>query len=318
MGRRRGTTVALGLVVAGSIAGCGGGGAPPPAAAPPPPPAAQPTVTPHATAPPFAETVDWANQLENIESATFSEPTRIDNSWYSLKPGTQFIYEGYSDQQGERVPHRFVQTVTDLTKPINGVRTVVVWDQDFKGGELVEAEIAFNAQSDAGDVWRLGEYPQVYEGGQIVETPTWIAGIAGARAGITIKKEPQLGGPSYSQGWSPTVPWTDRARVTQVGVTDCVPQGCYQNGIVTEEFNREEPGAFQLKYYAPGVGNTRVDFTGADATREQLELIKVVQLDPAGLAEARAAALELDKQGYERSRAVYALTEPIEQPPPGR
>lgn len=316
MHRTRGALVALGSMVVWSAAACGGSA--PPAAAPPPPPApTTTTVTPHASAPPLAEAIDWPNQLENFEATKFSNPTRIDNTWYPLKPGTQYVYEGFSNRDGQRVPHRFVQTVTDLTKVINGVRSVVVWDQDFVDGELAEAEVAFNVQSDVGDVWRMGEYPEVYEGGRVIETPTWIAGIDGARAGITVKKEPQLGGPSYSQGWSPTVPWTDRARVAQVGVNDCVPQGCYVNGIVTEEFNREEPGAVQQKYYAPGVGNTRVDFTGTDATREQLELISVVQLDPAALAEARAKALELEKSGYQRSPDVYALTTPAEQLPAG-
>jgi len=41
-----------------------------------------------------------------------------------------------------------------------------------------------------------------------------------------------------------------------------VPTGCYDKMIVVDEFDREEPGAIQLKYYAPGVGNTRVGFEG--------------------------------------------------------
>ena len=42
---------------------------------------------------------------------------------------------------------------------INGVNAVVVWDRDFQNGELVEEELAFMAQDDAGNVWSLGEYP---------------------------------------------------------------------------------------------------------------------------------------------------------------
>lgn len=314
-----GPATVVAAVLATAVTGCSGSAPPPttdqPAATAAPTAAATPTPTdtPHATAPPLAENPDWANQLEDFGAAKFSTPTRVDNRWYPLVPGTQFVYEGTTEEQGERRAHRFVQTVTDLTKPIMGVDTVVVWDQDFSDGTLVEAEIAFNAQSDTGDVWRLGEYPEVYEDGEVVETPTWIAGIAGAQAGITIHRDPVLGGPSWSQGWSPVVPWTDRARVGQVGVQDCVRYGCYRNGIVTEEFNREEPGAVQLKYYAPGVGNTRVSFTGTDQTRETLELVSVTTLDAAGLAQARDAALALERSGFERSRAVYALTTPARQ-----
>jgi hypothetical protein len=317
-GRRRSTLV-VGLVVGLTCLAC----APPPPAAPaaspsvvasataPASPTATATVTPHATAPPLAEDIDWPNQLEDVGKAAFSDPTTIDNRWFPLRPGTRYVYEGSTEEEGRRLARRFEMTVTDLTKEIMGVRTVVVFDQDFRDGELVEAELAFLAQADGGDVWRFGEYPEVYEQGKLVETPTWISGIAGARPGIMIKSRPDLGGPSYSQGWSPAVPWTDRARVSQVGVQDCVPQGCYVNGIVTEEFSREEPNAFQLKYYAPDVGNTRVSFTGKDRTKETLELVGVTRLDP---ADTRAKALELERSGYQRSRAVYGQTPPAQSP----
>ena len=128
-------------------------------------------------------------------------------------------------------------------------------------------------------MWHLGEYPEAYEDGKIVETPVWIAGIDDAQPGITIKATPELGGPSYSQGWSP-MSHGRTGPVAQVGVQDCVPQGCYVDGIVTEEFSREEPYAVQLKYYAAGLGNTRVSFSGDDQTKETLELMSVTQLDP--------------------------------------
>jgi hypothetical protein len=316
-GHRRSALIAVGLAVALACLACS---AAPPLAPPAPPasaaasvaPPPSDTVTPHATAPPMTEAIDWPNQLEDIGTATFGDPTKIDNSWFPLEPGTQFVYEGFTEEEGERKAHRFVHTVTDLTKVINGVRARVVWDQDFADGTLEEAEIALFAQADDGNVWHLGEYPEVYEDGKVVEAPAWIAGIAGAQPGIIMKDRPELGGPSYSQGWSPVVPWTDRARVAQVGVQDCVPQGCYVNGIVTEEFSREEPDAFQLKYYAPGIGNTRVSFSGQDQTKETLELVSLTQLDPAAVADAQAKVLELERGAYQRSRAVYGLTAPAE------
>ncbi len=313
MSRTRPAALVFGLAMVFSAAACGS--APPPATTPGPgQTSAAPSTgaTPYASAAPFAETIDWPNQLEDIGAASFSDPMTIDNTWFPLTPGTQFVYEGFSEEAGTRTAHRFVLTITDLTKTIMDVPTVVVWDQDFSDGELVEAEIALFAQADDGNVWHFGQYPEVYEQGEVVESPAWVAGIAGARPGITIKEEPVLGGPSYSQGWSPVVPWTDRARVGQVGVQDCVPHGCYQDMIVTEEFSREEPSAFQLKFYAPGVGNTRVDFTGADATREQLELVSVTQLDAAGLTEARTAVSELERSAATHSRAVWALTPPAQ------
>lgn len=271
-------------------------------------------LTPFASAPSMTEDVDYPNQLEDFAAATFSDPLTIDNTWFPLVPGMQYTLEGTTGEaDGTTTPHRFVLTVTDMTKVINGVTTAVVWDQDFEDDVLVEAELAFFAQADSGDIWHFGQYPEVYTDGAFDHHATWIAGVDGAQAGITIKATPVLGGPSYSQGWSPTVPWTDRARVGQVGVEDCVPVGCFTNVIVTEEFSREEPDALQLKYYAPGVGNTRVDFTGADQTREELELVDITELDPAGLDAARAAVVELEKSGYERSPDEFGTTAAAQQ-----
>lgn len=228
-----------------------------------------------------------------------------------MTPGMQLVYDGVAEEAGVRTPHHFVLTVTNLTKEVMGVPATVVWDQDFANGVLEESELALFAQADDGSVWHFGQYPEVYEEGKIVEAPAWVAGIAGAKPGIFMKKDPQLG-PSYSQGWAPVVPWTDRARVSQVGVQDCVPHGCYSNGIVTEEFNREEPNAFQLKYYAPGIGNTRVDFTGEDQRKERLELTSVTQLDQAKLDEARAKVLEQEQRAKQHSRSVWAILPPAQ------
>jgi hypothetical protein len=83
---------------------------------------------------------------------------------------------------------------------------------------------------------------------------------------------------------------------------------------VTEEFNPDEPGSFQLKYYAPGVGNVRVGWKGDDPSRETLKLVKLVQLSAEALADVRAEALKLEKRAYTLSKDVYAQTSPAEGP----
>jgi hypothetical protein len=257
----------------------------------------------------------FENNLENFDPNNFVDSTTIDNQWFPLKPGTQLIWEGATIEDGESIPHRVVLTVTDLTKVIDGVRTVVNFELDYSAGQLEETELAFFAQDNDGTVWHLGQYPEVYEEGELVETPAWVHGIEDARAGISMKAEPQLGTPSYSQGWGPAVDWTDRAQAIEVDAQTCVPFGCYEDVLVIEEFSREEPNAFQLKYYAAGVGNVRVGWKGEDATQEELELVDVVQLSPEELAKVRAEALEQEKRAYEISTDVYALTTPAEQTP---
>ena len=81
---------------------------------------------------------------------------------------------------------------------------------------------------------------------------------------------------------------------------------------MTEEFNPDEPGAFQLKYYAAGVGNVRVGWRGAkEEEKETLELVDLNHLSPEALAEVRRKALAMDGRAYERSEA-YRETPPAE------
>ena len=238
--------------------------------------------------------------------------TRITNKWLPLKPGTQLTYKGSAIPEGEktRVARRVVTTVTDLSKFIAGVRTLVVWERDYTAGELGESEIAFFAQDKAGNVWLLGEYPEEYENGKFADAPTWIAGKKGARAGIAMLANPRLGAPDYAQGFAPPpAEFGDRARVYRKGQKTCVPLKCYKNVLVIEEFERGVAGAFQLKYYAPKVGLVRVGWRGAkEEEKETLALVKRQQLSKAAMANARKQALKLDRRAYKRSSAVYGNT----------
>ncbi|HET7476243.1 MAG TPA: hypothetical protein VFJ97_09525 [Dermatophilaceae bacterium] len=241
----------------------------------------------------------------------FSNPTSVTNTWLPLKPGTQLVYEGKTIEDGETSRHRTVFTVTDLTKLVAGVRTVVVWDRDFADDQLQESELAFFAQADDGNVWHFGQYPEGYEDGKLVETPAWIHGVKGAQAGLTMKAHPQLGARSYSQGWGPEVGWSDRATAVKTGQRTCVRAGCYTNVLVIDEFSLDEPGAHQLKYYAPGVGNVRVGWAGNDRTKETLQLVSVVHLSAAARSKVRQEALRLERNAYQRSKDVYGTTEPM-------
>jgi hypothetical protein len=83
--------------------------------------------------------------------------------------------------------------------------------------------------------------------------------------------EPKLGRPSYSQGFAPPpFNFTDRGRVFQTGQQTNVPFGDFEDVLVIEEFNQEEPNAFQLKYYAPSVGNVRVGWRGQMRSKRRL------------------------------------------------
>jgi hypothetical protein len=263
---------------------------------------------------PMAQTASGAAdiKLEVLDLSKFSQPTKITNKWLPMKPGMRYVYEGTTvEDDGKVVPHKIEINITDLVKVIAGVPNVVSYDLDYSNNELVEAELAFFAQDDEGNVWHFGQYPEEYEDGKFSNAPTWIHGYEGAHAGIMMKASPKLGTPSYSQGYGPKVDWTDRGTTHEMGVSVAVRNGKYNDVMIIQETARSEIDAFQLKYYAPGVGNIKVGWMGSgEKTKESLELVKVEQMGPKRMEAIRNKALGLEKSAYGRSKTVYAPTSP--------
>lgn len=251
-------------------------------------------------------------QFEEFDHSNFDENSiNIDNPWLPLKPGTRFIYEGVTSEGENPVAHRIIFTVTDLIKTIDGIDVVVMWDRDFSDDLLVESELTFFCQDKMGNVWHMGQYVEEYEDGiMIIGGRAWMQGhLDGAKAGIMMHAAPSLEAPSYSEGFAPApFFWTDRAQVTAVDETVDVSAGHFENVLVIREYSKEEPGAFQLKYYAKGVGNVYVGWAGEDETQETLELIEVQMLTSEEMDEAREEALKLEERAY-----VYASTSPAER-----
>ena len=264
---------------------------------------AEPASTDEAVEPQFA---DFAPNNFDDNS------TVIDNEWNPLKPGTFWAYEGTALEDGETIDRRIEFTVSDLTKEIDGVRTVVAWIVDYTNGDVVEKELSFYAQDKDGNVWYLGEHPEEIEDGEFVTAPTWIAGIEDAKPGIKMLADPQPGMPSMYQGWGPAVEWSDYGQVDAVGQKTCVPVDCYEDVLVIAESSLGEEGAFQLKSYARGVGNIQVGWRGTDETQEELGLVEYKQLSPEELADVHDQVLEIEKHAYEISKDVYGLTSPSE------
>ena len=229
-----------------------------------------------------------------------------------MRPGTLWAYEGTAvDEEGNNFARRIEFTVTDLTKEIAGVNTVVAWIVDYNNDEIIEKEIAFYAQDDDGNVWYLGEHPEEFKDGKFIDAPTWIADIDDARPGIKMMAEPKVGTAKYFQGWGPAVEWSDYGHIQKIGQETCVPVDCYKDAMVIAESSLGEVGAAQFKYYVSGVGEVRVNWGGQDATQEALTLVEHTQLSSAVLAEIRAEALAVEKHAYEVSTDVYGKTSPM-------
>lgn len=255
-------------------------------------------------------------KVPRLDKGDFPGSPRIDNRFYPLVPGMQFVLDGFViGDDGLHHPHRIETTVTDLTKVIDGVRTIVVLDKDFQDGELQEQEIFFVAQDREGAVWTLGEYPEEYESGKLTGAPSsWLSGVQGATAGIAMLAHPRTGTPVYVQGIAPKVDFFDCASVFQTGLQHvCVPTGCYDDVLVTDEFAPNDPaGGHQRKFSAPGVGVVRVTAaSGVDP--ETLELTSAKRLCKGALTKIRDQVVKQDKRAYHVVPKVYGDTSRVKQ-----
>jgi hypothetical protein len=216
----------------------------------------------------------------------FGDPTAARNKWLPLKPGMQTIRKGLVNVGNRRLVHIRVYTVTDVSKRIDGVRSVVVLDQDFNGGQLAEQALDYVAGDKHGNVWYLGSYTETYEGGQFVNaTDGWLAGVKGSEAGILMLARPKVGlsyFESNALGEGPAL-----SEVIKTGQSKCVPFECYKDVVVIREGG-------EFKYYAPGVGGilTEPHYSGGEQETELL--INIRQLSARGLAEISSEVLKVD------------------------
>lgn len=182
-----------------------------------------------------------------IDPANFVEG--IDNPYFPLEPGTTFIYEG---QEGDTTIDVEI-AVTNETREVMGVTTAVVRETEWEDGELVEDTYDWFAQDAEGNVWYFGEDSKEYEGGEVVSTAgSWEAGIDGAKPGIIMQADPQIGDvyrQEYYQGEA-----EDMAEAISLTGNATVPYGSFDNVLVTREWTPLEPGIAENKYYAMDVG----------------------------------------------------------------
>lgn len=270
-------------------------------------PQGPPTLAP-AAVPPAPELCGPGSAIK-FDKAAFPESPVIDNKWFPLKPGMKYTTTGTVESEDGTTERIVTHTVTGLTKVIDGVKTQVLWDRDYQDGTLVESELAFFAQDNAGTVWLFGEYPEEFEEDKFIGAPnTFIHGISGSQAGIAMQAAPRTRTPAYVQAHAASVGFLDCGSVFEEDIALCVPTGCYGDVLVIDEHNPLEPHiGHQRKYYSAGTGLVKVT-AESGVNQETLDLDKIENLTDGQLADINKQALELDRHGYEVSKEVYAQT----------
>jgi hypothetical protein len=173
----------------------------------------------------------------------------IDNPYFPLPVGRTLVYEGIKDGQSQVD----TVTVTNQTKVIEGITARMVSDVSTHDGALLEKTFDFYAQDKQGNVWYLGEDTTAFlANGKTDTSGSWMAGVNDAEPGIIMEADPQIPD-AYRQEFL-VGQAEDTAWVVERGGTVSVPYGKVRNTLKTLEATRIEPGSYDLKVYAPGIG----------------------------------------------------------------
>lgn len=273
--------------------------------------APDPSTGPAATVLPPAATADPGPcpPLTRFRPRDFGDPADLDNPHQPLPPGTEITLQAVANDGGALLPHMVVLTATDLVKNIDGVWTRVLWQRDWREGAAAESALVFQAQDDHGNVWQLGEYPELVENELPAGAPeTWIAGVSGARAGIVVPGDPERDEPPYLRAEAPAIGLLQCGLVVQTSADEvCAPAICYDDVLVVEEFSPLLAPPVR-RSYVPGLG--LVAAAQANSDGETLFLSGRRSLTVAERLAADWEAVQLEDRAYETSE-VYAQTTPM-------
>ncbi len=223
----------------------------------------------------LCEALGEARYDPNFAPENFVDPQQIGqgilpNPYFPLVAGNRWIY-----RSGDET---ISVTVTTKTKLIEGVTCVVINDLVEENGVAIEDTNDWYAQDLEGNVWYCGEISENFElfAGDTPTEPelvdiegSWKAGREGAKPGILIPAMPNVGD-IYRQEVSLTEA-EDVAEVVDIAGTETVPAAsCSGDCLITLEYTPIEPGIFEHKYYAPGIGK----ILGVSMEGEREELIE--------------------------------------------
>jgi hypothetical protein len=194
----------------------------------------------------------------------------VDNPWFPLRPGTEYVYEGTKDGKASRD----IVAVTSETTTVDGVRCTVVRDRLYLGGRLAERTTDWYAQDVAGNVWYFGEATAELDvQGKVTTTEgSWRAGVHGAEAGIQMPARPRVGQrfrQEYDRGNA-----EDRFEVLSLSATARTPAVSSGHALLTKEWTRLEPGVIDHKLYVRGIGTVVEEAVKGGAERAVLVSVR--------------------------------------------
>lgn len=188
------------------------------------------------------------------------------NQYFPLGIGNEWEFR--SDTQTTKVE------VLKETKLIDGVRCIAVRDEVKEDGDLIESTNDWYAQAKDGTVWYCGEETSSFESfeGDQPRKPELVsiegsfkAGRDGDKPGIIFLATPSVGkvyveesslgnAEDATEVLSTTYTYGENPELDQLVPPKLAQLVCNADCVVTKNFSLLEPGVFERKYYAPGIG----------------------------------------------------------------
>lgn len=202
-----------------------------------------------------------APTLPVFDAAAFANPKP--NPYFPLDIGISHTLQGIRTD-GDPIVEHGVITVQGPGPVILGVPTVIVLDEAFDAGILVERTFDYYAADKDGNVWYFGEDVTNFrydETGALLGTDSksaWRAGVNDAQPGISVSGQP-VAGLTLFQEHAPADEAMDYAEILAIDLEITGPAGTFQNVMKTYEASTVEPDLREYKYYAAGFGMIRAD-----------------------------------------------------------
>jgi hypothetical protein len=203
---------------------------------------------------------------DGIDPGDFAMRPTLFRGYFPLVPGTTYVYKNYDED--DTIQETIVVQVMggdDGIREIEGVNCRVVQDTVYEGNsrdEKIEDTTDWYALHSNGDVWYFGEIALNYEEGVVTDIDgSWTTGVEGAKPGILMYHDPGAHeGETYRQEFALSeaedvaqiIEMVDDLPELPVGVS--LPSGVHGPYLHTLDFSPLEPGVFEDKYYAPGIG----------------------------------------------------------------
>lgn len=203
--------------------------------------------------------------------------SEIDNKFFTLIPGTKFTYESKTEDGTENNE----VYITNETKVVTGIKTTKVWDRVWIDGDLAEETFDLYAQDKSGNVWYFGEDSTEYESGKVISKKgSWEAGVDGAKPGIIMHAQPEIGQP-YKQEYYKGIA-EDMGQVVGIKETVNVPFGVFDSCIKTKDWDSLAQGKIEFKFYCAQVGGLALETDQDGSSRSELVDLKLSEQETGG------------------------------------